>query len=638
MKKKAFETFIYSVVGVLVLLAVLIAFNAVTGTVKKRVDLTKEKAYTLSSGTKAILSKLDTPVKVRFYYSQSHGGDSVPMGLKTYAQNVEDLLSEYKQIAKGKLIIEKFDPQPDSDAEDSARLDGVEGQMLPDGEKFYLGLSVSMLDAKEALPFLTPERERLLEYDLSRAISRVVTPEKPVVGVMSPLPVFGAPANPMMARMGQQQQGQDPWIFISELKNDYTVKQVEMTADKIDDNVKVLVVIHPKDISDTAQFAIDQFIMRGGKLIAFLDATSLVDKNGSNPMMQLPGGGSSLDKLFKAWGIQFENTKVAADLNYKMQLMGRNGQPTDAPAFLSIPKEGINGDDVATSEIDNVWLPFCGVFSGTPVSGLKETILLKTTKDSALVDGVMASLSEDSVLKDFKPSGTEYALAIRLNGKFKTAFPNGKPEDKKDDKKEDKTAPALKSADSLKETKDENAVVLFGDADFIYDQFAVRQTQTIFGRSLEAMNGNLSMAQNLVEKLAGASELIDVRSRATMSRPFTRIREMDARAQKAFQSKIKGLEDSLQETQTKLNELQRGKENNGQRFIMSPEQQAELDKFKKKQVEVNRQLKLEKKQLAREKEGLQNRLKWENILGMPVVVVMAGLCIAVVKKKRTSAK
>ncbi|EEF61271.1 GldG family protein [Pedosphaera parvula] len=611
MKKKAFETFIYSVVGVLVLLAVLIAFNAVTGTVKKRVDLTKEKAYTLSSGTKAILSKLDTPVKVRFYYSQSHGGDSVPMGLKTYAQNVEDLLSEYKQIAKGKLIIEKFDPQPDSDAEDSARLDGVEGQMLPDGEKFYLGLSVSMLDAKEALPFLTPERERLLEYDLSRAISRVVTPEKPVVGVMSPLPVFGAPANPMMARMGQQQQGQDPWIFISELKNDYTVKQVEMTADKIDDNVKVLVVIHPKDISDTAQFAIDQFIMRGGKLIAFLDATSLVDKNGSNPMMQLPGGGSSLDKLFKAWGIQFENTKVAADLNYKMQLMGRNGQPTDAPAFLSIPKEGINGDDVATSEIDNVWLPFCGVFSGTPVSGLKETILLKTTKDSALVDGVMASLSEDSVLKDFKPSGTEYALAIRLNGKFKTAFPNGKPEDKKDDKKEDKTAPALKSADSLKETKDENAVVLFGDADFIYDQFAVRQTQTIFGRSLEAMNGNLSMAQNLVEKLAGASELIDVRSRATMSRPFTRIREMDARAQKAFQSKIKGLEDSLQETQTKLNELQRGKENNGQRFIMSPEQQAELDKFKKKQVEVNRQLKLEKKQLAREKEGLQNRLKWK---------------------------
>jgi ABC-type uncharacterized transport system involved in gliding motility auxiliary subunit len=147
-------------------------------------------------------------------------------------------------------------------------------------------------------------------------------------------------------------------------------------------------------------------------------------------MMQLPGGGSSLDKLLKSWGIQFENSKVAADLNYKLQYMGRNGQPIDAPAILSIPKEGMDKDDVATSELDNVWLPYCGIFTGTPVSGLKETVLLKTTKDSALVDGMMASLSEDSALKDFKASGTEYALAVRLTGKFKSAFPNGKPEDK----------------------------------------------------------------------------------------------------------------------------------------------------------------------------------------------------------------
>jgi ABC-type uncharacterized transport system involved in gliding motility auxiliary subunit len=209
----------------------------------------------------------------------------------------------------------------------------------------------------------------------------------------------------------------------------------------------------------------------------------------------------------------------------------------------------------------------------------------------------------------------------------------------KEEKKDEKNAPVQKSTDSLKESKSETSVVLFGDADFIYDQFAVRQMQNLFGgRSLVAMNGNLTMAENVVENLAGASELINVRSRATMSRPFTRIREMDAKAQKAYQSKIKELEDSLQETQAKLNELQRGKENNGQRFILSPEQQAELDKFKKKQVDVNRQLKQEKKQLAKEKEALQNQLKWENILGMPVVVVLAGLGMAVVKKKRTSAK
>ena len=445
MKKNSFETILYSVAGVAILLVILIAFNVLTGTVKERVDLTKEKAYTLSAGTRAILQKLDTPVKIRFYYSRSDNGTPDTVFLKTYAQHVQDLLDEYKQAANGKIILEQFDPKPDSDAEDSARLDGVEGAPLPTGEKFYMGVSISMLDSKEAIPFLDPSRERLLEYDLSRAITRVVTPDKPVVGVMSALPVFGHPGNPMMARMGQGGQGTEPWVFISELKSDFTVRQVEMTATKIDDDVKVLVVIHPKDITDQAQYAIDQFIMRGGKLLAFLDATSLVDSRNENPMMgQMPGGGSSLDKLIKAWGLQFDTGKVAADMNYKVKMMGQNNQPTEAPAILSINGAGINKDDITISELDNIWYPFGGVFTGTPVAGLKETVLLKTTKESQLVDGMMANFSPENIMKDFKPSGTEYALAIRLTGKFKTAFPDGKPKDK--DAKDD-TKPADKTPD-----------------------------------------------------------------------------------------------------------------------------------------------------------------------------------------------
>src|SRR5579872_3859406 len=476
MKKKSFETLLYSVAGVAILLVIIVAVNALTATVKERIDLTKEKAYTLSSGTRAILQKLDTPVKIRFYYSSSAEGTADTVFLKTYAQEVRDLLAEYKQAARGKIILEQYDPKPDSDAEDSARLDGVEGQLLRSGEKFYLGLSVSQLDAKEAVPFLDPNRERLLEYDLSRAISRVMTPEKPVVGIMSPLPVFGSPANPMMERMGQQGGGQEPWAFVTELKGDFDVKQVEMSADKIPDEIKVLVVIHPKEITDKAQYAIDQFIMRGGKLIAFLDATSLVDSHGQNPMMgQMPGGGSSLDKLLKAWGLQFDSTKVAADLNYKMSLRGRNGQPTDAPAFLNVSDEGINKDDVATSEIKDAWIPFGGVFTGTPVTGLKETVLLKTTKESQLVEGMMATFAGENILKDFKPSGTEYALAVRLTGKFKTAFPDGMPKEKEDKDKKDagKSADEKKTDDTLKETKGDNTVVLFGDSDMLYDQFAL---------------------------------------------------------------------------------------------------------------------------------------------------------------------
>src|ERR1043166_7035014 len=208
MKKKTLETILYSTAGVAAMAIILIAVNVIAGAFKERLDLTKEKAFTLSVGTRAILAKLDTPVKVRFYCTQ---GETSPetVFLRNYSKHVEDLLAEYKQAAKGKLTIEKYDPQPDSDAEDSARLDGIDGQMLRNGEKFYLGLAVSVLDEKQALAFLDPNRERLLEYDLSLAITRVMNPDRPVVGVMSPLPLFGMPSNPMMMRMGQQ--GQQPW-------------------------------------------------------------------------------------------------------------------------------------------------------------------------------------------------------------------------------------------------------------------------------------------------------------------------------------------------------------------------------------------------------------------------------------------
>ena len=644
MQKKSLETILYSAVGIVVMLGILIAFNFLAGAARTRVDLTQEKAYTLSEGTRAILKRLDSTLKIRFYCTQGAeaGGDT--LFLKSYAKKVEDLLAEYKQAAKGKLIVEKYDPAPDSDAEDSARLDGVEGQMLRNGEKFYLGLAIG-LDEKQAIPFLDPNRERLLEYDLSRAISRVATPEKPVVGLMSPLPVFGMPANPMMARMGQPGQGQPPWVLVNELKNDFNVRSVGMDVDKIDDDIKVLLVIHPRDISDKAQYALDQFIMRGGKLIAFLDPLPLIDAKEQNQMLgSIPNSGSSLDKLLKAWGLSLDTGKVVADMKFKMQLGGRNGQPQDAPAFLSITAEGINKDDILTSQIDNVWLPFTGAFSGTPVAGLKETVLLKSTADSQLVDGFMANLSGANVMKDFKRSGTEYALAVRLAGKFKTAFPNGKPEEKKDeekkdgDKKPDEKPAEKKPDDSLKETKQDNAVILVADADMIFDHFALRQMQTPFGTMSMAMNGNLNFAQGAVEQLSGDSNLIAVRSRATQNRPFEKIKQIEAVANEKFQSEIKRLEESKAEAQRKINDLQQQKKDKDQRFILSPEQAAELAKLRKEEAETGKRLKQMQKDLRKEVVSLQTWLKWINILAVPAAVTVSGIAIAVVNRRKTSAK
>lgn len=643
MKKASLNTILYSVVGVAAMALILIAVNVILGTVKARVDLTEEKVYTLSAGTKNILRKLDTPVKIRFYFTQIQDASPESVFLNAYAKRVEDLLAEYKQAGGANIIIERYDPQPDSDAESSAQLDGIEPQALPNGERLYLGLAVRQLDEKQSIPFLAPNRERLIEYDLSRAISRVVTPEKPVIGIMSAMPVFGMPSNPMMMRMGQQ--GQQPWAIVNELKNDFTVKRVEMTADEIDEDVKVLLVIHPREITDKAQFAIDQFILRGGKLIAFLDALPMVDAREQNQMLgSIPNAGSSLDKLLKAWGLSFDSSKVVADLNLKMQIGGRDGRPQEAPAVLSLTPAVINQDDIVTSQIDNLWLPYAGSFSGTPMEGLKQTILLRSTKTSQLVDGFMANLAGENIIKEFKPSGTEYALAVRLTGKFKTAFPNGKPDEPKTDTDADKTdadkkdePPANKPADFLKESQQENSVVLVGDADMLFDNVALRQIPSPFGTLSMALNGNLNLAQNAVEQLAGDQNLIAVRSRAIQNRPFERVKQMQADAEANFRSRIKELEDSLAETQEQLNKLQQNKEA-GQRFILSPEQQAALENFRRKEAEVKVRLKEERKQLRREIDSLENRLKWLNIAAMPVVVSISGLALAFYKRKKTSAK
>ena len=651
MKKKQFETILYSAVGVGAMFVLLTGFNVVSAALKQRLDLTRERAYTLSEGTKAILKKIDTPVKIRFYCTRAEYATPETVFLRNYAQQAEDLLDEFKQYAGGKLTIQKFNPLPDSDAEDSAKLDGIEGQAVSaEGEPFYLGLAVNMLDATVALPFLSPSRERMLEYDVARAISQVITPQKPVVGVMSGLPVFGE-FNPMMMRMGQR--GQEPWILINELKRDFTVKEVSLGVDKMDDDIKVLVVIYPRDISEGAQYAIDQFLLRGGKLVAFLDPLSIADNRSSNPSNPLQGAmasGATLDKLLKAWGIEFDVSKAVADMRFKTNIRGQDGRPQEAAAVLSLTREAMNAEDVLTSQMDNLLLPYPGVFTGTPAAGLKETVLLKTSKNSQLIDKIMAQFGGGE--KEFKSSDKEYALAVRLTGKFKTAYPEGKPGDKsagktEDEKKEGEkkdgenkegdTKAESKPDNSLKESTADGVAILVGDSDMIFDPVCA-QVQNIFGQKIVIpQNGNLNLAQSMVEQLAGDSNLIGVRSRATLNRPFTVVKKMEERAQESYRSKIKELEASLSETQQKLNELQRTKEK-GQRFILSPEQQQEVAKFRQKEADAKKELKQVRKNLRQDVDSLENRLKWVNILAMPLVVSLSGIGLAVYKRKRTTSK
>ncbi|MCF7762629.1 MAG: Gldg family protein [Verrucomicrobia bacterium] len=632
MKKKQTEALLFSTTGVVAMFLLVVAVYIISGVVRGRFDLTAEKLYTLSPGTKAILAKLDTPVQIRFYCTQD--SREMPIPLKTYAQRVEDLLNEYRKFAGANIEIKKLDPKPDSDAEDQANLDGVQGQMLSMGDKIYFGLAINQLDSKVSIPFLSPDRERQLEYDISRAISGVTTTEKASIGVMSGLSIFGE-MNPMMARMGQMQR-QDPWVFISELKRDFEVRQIEITATEIPSDIKVLVVVHPKAVSDQTQYAIDQFVLNGGKLIAFVDPLSIIDSQsspGNNPLQASASASSTLDKLFKAWGIEFDSNKVVADLNFVTRI-NRGGRPESAPAVLSLTDKGLNTDDVITAQTDNLLIPFAGAFTGTPAEGLEQTVLMKTTEKSQLVERFMAEFSGEQTVKDFVASGKELPLAIRLAGKFKTAFPDGKPAAAPADPNAE--TPAETSA-SLKESRDSGVVILVADADFLNDQFSV-QIQNIFGqRIISPRNGNLNIVQNMVEQLAGDSNLIAVRSRATLSRPFTVVKTMQAQAEENYRKRIKDLEKSLADTQTRLNELQQNKES-GQRFILSPEQQAEVERFQKQQVEANKELRKVRRDLRQEIDSLENRLKWLNIAGMPFLVALSGISLALLKRKRTAAR
>ena len=631
MQKKALETLLYSAGGVLALAAILIAANFLIGAFNARIDLTEGNVYTLSSGTKTILSKLEAPVKVRLYYSQGSG--AVPVGLKTFAKRVEDLLSEYRAASGGKVVIEKFNPEPDSDAEDSAQLDGVEGQMTNTGEKFYLGLAVSFLDQKAAIPVLAPDRERLLEYDITRAISQVATIKKPVIGVMSALPVLGRPLNPLL-----KQQPTEPWVLASELKRVFDVREVKMDVDKIDDDIKVLLVIHPRDILEPTEYALDQFVLRGGKLITFVDTYAYFDQQ---PDLQNPFGGSaagqsSLYNLFKAWGVEPSQGKVVADLTFA------SGEgPRLLPTLLSLNAEALNMDDVVTSQVGTLLIPFGASFTVKPPEGLKQTTLVHTSKNSMLADLIIATLSGEPSTRGFQPSGKEEPLAFRLSGKFRTAFPNGKPADPYARGKP--VDPAQFEADRkahLREAAAENTVVIVGDVDMLTDGAAV-DIQEIFGQRVAVpRNGNLAFAQGLVEQMAGDSALINLRSRAAFSRPLTVIRQMEARAQEAYLGKIKALEDSLNQTTEKLQALQKGGKSATATggAILTPEQQAEMENFRKVTVETRRELKELRKNLREDTETLQLWTKVVNIALVPLLVVVLGVTLAVIKRRRANAR
>jgi len=453
-----------------------------------------------------------------------------------------------------------------------------------------------------------------------------------VIGLMSALPVLGERFNPMT------RQSSEPWVLASELKRDFNVKAVPLLAQSIDPEIKVLLVIHPRDLPEATEYALDQFVLRGGKLIAFVDPLAYFDQQ-QGPMPGMGGGGtsSSLPTLFKAWGVEMNPGKVLADVVFAS---GAGQRYT--PTVLTLNRTAFGRDDVVTSQIETLLYAFGGAFAllndGKPVAGLKAVDLVKSSPNSMLVDNMTATASGDAATKGFQPGNKSWPLALRLSGKFKTAFPEGRPKAEGRPKSDDKKAAPAREEAVLKESAAENAVVLVADTDMLNDGAAV-DVQEVFGRRIVVpSNGNLAFAQGLVEQLASGDALISLRSRADAFRPLTVVREMQAKAQEQYLGRLKALEDELQKTTAKLQELQKsgGGAAKGA-LIMTREQQAEIEKFRTRVTETRKELKELRKNLRQDAEALVFWTKLLNIALMPLLVVLAGLAVFLVRRKRVSA-
>ena len=618
---------VFGLAALALILVIAVAVNTILAALSARVDLTAEQLYTLSPGSKAVLAKLDQKVTLKFFFSES--AKDMPPSLKTYAEQVRDLLREYERAGKGNVVIETYDPKQDSDEEEWAVKYGVEPQQAnPFGAPIYFGLVVTCGTQEQTIPGFDPRMESTLENEITRHITRVVWPERPVVGVLSSIPgVLGEQMNPMMMQM--RRRPSPGWIAFAELKKDYDLREIAPDAESIDPDVKALVVIHPKNLSEKTLFAIDQFVIKGGRLIACVDPFSFKDFEASsqqqqNPMMQMggQGGPSTLGKLFEKWGISFDTTKCVADDQAAVQMKGRNGTVVTDATVLELGKANI-AKDVLTAGASQLIIPFAGALGFTPTEGLEFTPILTTSTNGAcLVDASMLQMGTEAIRDQIKPDGVRRTLAGRLSGTFKTAFPKGP------DWKEGSTNAVPAVVESGK-----GFVFLFADADFLSDQACVEMVNTLFGQQAVLRGDNIALFSNIIEQFAGREELIGLRSRGPSDRPFEVVRNLRAEAEKKFRAKAEELQAKLNETSKKLNELLQGKRGTD-RQLVSQELESAIGEARREKAKTQKELRNVRKELNADIENLGFRLKVVNICLMPLLVILFGIFRAVLRRRR----
>jgi ABC-type uncharacterized transport system involved in gliding motility auxiliary subunit len=603
-----------------------------------RIDMTQGHLYTLSQGTLSTLTKIDEPIVLRYYYSQRLGDEIPSYGV--YAQRVREMLEEYQAASHGKIVLQQLDPKPFSPVEDRAVAFGLQGVPVDQGgEQVYFGLAATnSTDDQQTIPFFQPEREPFLEYDVTKLIHALAFPKKPVVGLMTGLPLQGD----LMAAM--QGQPMVPYVVIDQLQQLYDVHTLSTEIDRVPDDVDVLMLVHPQNLPDKTQYAIDQFVLKGGKALVFVDPDS--QTQAMHPSQLNPPGmptGSELDKLFAAWGIHMLPKMVAGDLRAARRVNAGTGArviPVDYVAWLTLKKDNFNPDDLATADLSQITMATAGIIEPAKDAKTTFTPLIQTSTDSEAipVEKVQGTPDVQALLRDFKSDGKKLTLAARVTGPADTAFPDGPPKEAKPEDKDKKDAPAAeKKPDDkplppqLKSAANGITVMVVADTDILEDRFWV-QVQDFFGQSVQVpLANNGDFVTNAVDMLAGGNDLISLRSRGTSARPFELVDSIQRAADDKYQATAKDLNDKLKDTEKKINDL-RQQTSHGVTQVGSEEQT--LENFRTDMLRTRQQLRQVQLAEREDIDRLKDWLEFFDIWAVPILVALLAMVIGVVRLER----
>jgi len=593
-----------------------------------RIDLTENKLFTLSAGTKNILKNLEEPVQLDFYFSQKAMSD-FPL-LVNYGARVRDMLEEFATHANDKLILNIIEPDTFSEAEDQAVASGLRTVSANSaGDRAYFGIvGTNSTDDEKVIPFFQTNRESALEYDITKMIFDLAFPEKRKVGLVSQLPIMATTGDP---------DGRD-WTIISALQDSFEVHNLTQNPDtlveSIDvDNIDVLMLVHPKKLDNDILYAIDQYLLRGGKAIIFIDPLAELDRtrpNPSNPNV-VPNLHSYLPELLGLWGLEMSKDKIVGDINAAMRVQSddaRSPQGVDYLPWLRMTESNFNPDDFSTSELNLIHMGTVGSLESVADKGLIITPLIETSEQSTKLERDLILFQRDPnvIMSNFKSENRKMLIAARINGKAESYFPDGKPA---------KDAEAEKIVDSKFVNEGELNLILIADTDIMADHFWIR-SQEMFGVAVPqpiANNGDFIM--NSIENLSGNSDLISLRGREKYSRSFEMVDQIRREAEAKFRERETELQTSLEETEKKIRQLQQ--DQGGEKsYLLNNELSAEIETFRSERLATRKELRGVQHELKKNIEKLGAQLRFINIGLIPLLITLMALFIGIYRtNKRT---